>query len=261
MDTPAFESILDGYPVRLRNFEGPLDLLLHLIRKHEIDISDIPISLVTQQYLEYLELMQELDLEVGAHIAGAEEHGHLAQVERNGLGHAAFFRFDARVRRRRVHEADDRTAELFGHFHQAQRLAVTLGARVAEVAVNLLLGVAALLVADHQHRPAVVVGHPRHNGVIVGKAAVAVQLDEVGEQLFHVVERGRPRRVACHEHALPGGEVLVQLAADGRDPLFEPGNLAVAVVGRRQHRECLHLLEEDPDRFFELEQVCHVSAP
>lgn len=64
METPAFESVLDGYPVRLRNFEGPLDLLLHLIRKHEIDISDIPIALVTQQYLEYLELMQELDLEV-----------------------------------------------------------------------------------------------------------------------------------------------------------------------------------------------------
>lgn len=64
MDVPAFESILEEYPVRLENFEGPLDLLLHLIRKHEVDIYDIPISLVTQQYLEYLELMHELDLEV-----------------------------------------------------------------------------------------------------------------------------------------------------------------------------------------------------
>jgi len=64
MDVHAFESILEGYPVRLENFEGPLDLLLHLIRKHEVDIYDIPISLVTQQYLEYLELMHELDLEV-----------------------------------------------------------------------------------------------------------------------------------------------------------------------------------------------------
>jgi len=63
-EAPAFESVLEAYPVRLENFEGPLDLLLHLIKKHEVDVYDIPIALVTQQYLEYLELMQELDLEI-----------------------------------------------------------------------------------------------------------------------------------------------------------------------------------------------------
>ena len=60
----AFESILGDYPVRLQNFEGPLDLLLHLIKKHELDIYDIPIALVTQQYLDYLDLMEELDLDL-----------------------------------------------------------------------------------------------------------------------------------------------------------------------------------------------------
>ena len=59
-----FESILEGYPVKLANFEGPLDLLLHLIRKHEVNIYDIPIVLVTQQYLDYIDLMQELNLDV-----------------------------------------------------------------------------------------------------------------------------------------------------------------------------------------------------
>jgi segregation and condensation protein A len=59
-----FESTLEGYPVKLANFEGPLDLLLHLIRKHEINIYDIPIVLVTRQYLEYIDLMQELNLDV-----------------------------------------------------------------------------------------------------------------------------------------------------------------------------------------------------
>jgi segregation and condensation protein A len=59
-----FDSILEDYPVRLQNFEGPLDLLLHLIKKNEVDIYDIPISLITQQYLEYLDLMQELNLDV-----------------------------------------------------------------------------------------------------------------------------------------------------------------------------------------------------
>ena len=59
-----FESILPDYPVKLDSFEGPLDLLLHLIKKHEIDIYDIPIVLITDQYLEYLDLMEELDLDV-----------------------------------------------------------------------------------------------------------------------------------------------------------------------------------------------------
>jgi len=52
--------------VRLDIFEGPLDLLLHLINKNRLDITDIPISLVTNQYLQYLELLQALDIEVAA---------------------------------------------------------------------------------------------------------------------------------------------------------------------------------------------------
>jgi segregation and condensation protein A len=59
-----FESVLVDYPVRLQNFEGPLDLLLHLIRKHEVSIYDIPIVLVTRQYLDYLDLMQEMNLDI-----------------------------------------------------------------------------------------------------------------------------------------------------------------------------------------------------
>ncbi len=59
-----FESVLEDYPVRLQNFQGPLDLLLHLIKKHEVNVYDIPITLVTQQYLDYIDLMQELNLDV-----------------------------------------------------------------------------------------------------------------------------------------------------------------------------------------------------
>lgn len=50
--------------VRLARFEGPLDLLLHLIKRDEVDIYDIPIAHITQQYLAYIELMRALDLEV-----------------------------------------------------------------------------------------------------------------------------------------------------------------------------------------------------
>ncbi|MGH8714772.1 MAG: segregation and condensation protein A, partial [Casimicrobiaceae bacterium] len=61
---PEFESAVDAFPIRLENFEGPLDLLLHLIRKNEVSIHDIPIALITQQYLLAIELMQELNLDV-----------------------------------------------------------------------------------------------------------------------------------------------------------------------------------------------------
>jgi segregation and condensation protein A len=53
-----------AYQVKLPVFEGPLDLLLHLIREHRVDIYDIPIALITRQYLEYLDLLQELNLSV-----------------------------------------------------------------------------------------------------------------------------------------------------------------------------------------------------
>jgi glutamate synthase (NADPH/NADH) small chain len=53
-----------SYKVSLPVFEGPLDLLLHLIRENKIDIYDIPIALITRQYLEYIELMKELNLEI-----------------------------------------------------------------------------------------------------------------------------------------------------------------------------------------------------
>jgi len=53
-----------AYQVRIENFEGPLDLLLHLIKKSEINIYDIPIHLIAQQYLTYIEAMEELNLTV-----------------------------------------------------------------------------------------------------------------------------------------------------------------------------------------------------
>ena len=64
-DHMEFESILEALSRSgWQNFEGPLDLLLHLIKKHEVNIYDIPIALITQQYLDYLDLMQELNLDV-----------------------------------------------------------------------------------------------------------------------------------------------------------------------------------------------------
>jgi segregation and condensation protein A len=54
----------DLYNIKLPVFEGPMDLLLHLIRENKLDIYDIPIAFITHQYLEYLDMMRDLDLEL-----------------------------------------------------------------------------------------------------------------------------------------------------------------------------------------------------
>ncbi len=56
--------VVKDYEVHLEMFEGPLDLLLFLIKKNDLDIYDIPISQITQEYLSYLDLMKDLNLEV-----------------------------------------------------------------------------------------------------------------------------------------------------------------------------------------------------
>jgi len=55
-----------SYQVKLDAFEGPLDLLLHLINKYEIDIYDIPVAQITEQYMEYIHTMQKLELNIAS---------------------------------------------------------------------------------------------------------------------------------------------------------------------------------------------------
>ena len=61
--TPDFESSPEAYSIKLDAFEGPLDLLIHLIKTNEVNIYDIQIALITRQYLEYVEMMTELNLD------------------------------------------------------------------------------------------------------------------------------------------------------------------------------------------------------
>ncbi len=67
-----------AYSVRLEMFSGPLDLLLHLIKKSEVDIYDIPIAEITEQYLEYLDFLKTVNLEVvGEYMSMAAELGYI----------------------------------------------------------------------------------------------------------------------------------------------------------------------------------------
>jgi segregation and condensation protein A len=61
---PYSGELEESYEVKLEKFEGPLDLLLYLIKKDEIDIYDIPIARITRQYLEYVEIMKMLNLDI-----------------------------------------------------------------------------------------------------------------------------------------------------------------------------------------------------
>ena len=56
----------EGYQVKLPVFEGPFDLLYHLIEEQKIDLYDIPIAQVAEQYLEYIQLMEILDMEIAS---------------------------------------------------------------------------------------------------------------------------------------------------------------------------------------------------
>ena len=67
-----------AYSVELDIFNGPLDLLLHLIKKNEVDIYDIPIALIIEQYLEYLNFLKDVNLEiVGDYMSMAAELGYI----------------------------------------------------------------------------------------------------------------------------------------------------------------------------------------
>jgi segregation and condensation protein A len=66
------------YRVKLDVFEGPLDLLLHLVKKNEVDPSDIPVAIITDQYLAYMGLLQQLDLDIaGEYLVMAATLVHL----------------------------------------------------------------------------------------------------------------------------------------------------------------------------------------
>ncbi len=58
------DSVREAFKVSLPNFEGPLDLLLHLLKEHQIDVLDLPVALITLKYLQHLEAMREIDLDI-----------------------------------------------------------------------------------------------------------------------------------------------------------------------------------------------------
>jgi len=170
-----FESSIDAFPVKLENFEGPLDLLLYLIKKNEVGIQDIPIALITRQYLLTIELMQELNLDVaGEFLVMAATLIHLKSKmllprpeTAAGVAGEEEDPRDALVRRLIEHQKFKAAAELLHEREQVrsaqwrlpdERVAAIAGEEVEpEVEVDLfsLLAAFQAVVERARHRPKV----------------------------------------------------------------------------------------------------------
>ena len=118
-------------------------------------------------------------------------------------------------------------AKFFRDLHDAQSLAVALRVRHAEIAVDTLLHVAGLLIADDENFLAVKAGHAANNGGIVAETAVAVNFAQVGENALDVVEGLRALRMAGKFRFLPGGLLGLHLFAQSMDAFLELRQLAM----------------------------------
>ena len=182
---------------------------------------------------------------------------HLHQVAGDRLGLPALFGADAGVGAGRVDQGDDRQAELLGQLHAAQGFAIALGVGQAEVALDLFLGVPALVVADEHDLVPGHAGQAALDGGVVAEVAVAVQFAELAADHVDVVVEQRPLRVAGDLDGLPGGQVVVGLAQQRGVVGAKLAKLfgVIDLLGGLQGFELVDLLFELGQRLFEFEHV------
>src|SRR4030095_2397897 len=153
------------------------------------------------------------------------ERGHLPEVAGDRFGLPALLGAEPRIGAGRVDERDDGLAELLGHVHQPQRLAVPLGVRHPEVPGDLLARVAALLMTDDDEPLLLEARETADTRSVVAEEPIAVELDEIVEQELDEVARVGPLGVAGQLRALPGRQARVGPLAQPRQPLLAPGGL------------------------------------
>ena len=113
----------------------------------------------------------------------------------------------------------------------------------------------------HEHGAPIEKRKPGHDSMVVAKAPVAVELGELREEPCDVVERVRPVRVSSDQHPLPGCEVGVDLPAHRLDARPQLLDLPLALRGPGQQAEGLDFLQQDDDRFLEVERLgVHTTA-
>src|SRR5437867_2146608 len=132
------------------------------------------------------------------------EARHLAQIARDRLCLAPFLGPDARVGSGRIHKGDDGPGELLCQLHDAQRLAISLGLRIAEVPILALFQIPSFLLPDDHHGVTVIRGHSRNDGGIVAEASVAVNLRKVLKHPLDIIQSVWTLLVPGQESPLPG---------------------------------------------------------
>lgn len=112
----------DSFRVALPSFEGPLDLLLHLIKEHRVDIFDIPLALITEKYLQHLDRMREINLDIaGEFLVMASTLAHLKSRMLLPRQDAAAVQEGAEAALAAVEEAGDPRAELVRRLLEYQK--------------------------------------------------------------------------------------------------------------------------------------------
>ena len=150
---------------------------------------------------------------------------HRVKIAPDGFRLPAFFRADAGISPRRIDERHDRYAELLRQLHQPQRLAITLRLGHAEISVELILGVASLLMPDHHDRLAAETRQATDDRGILRKQTVALQFLEISKNVLEVVQGVRPLRMPRDLRDLPRRKLAVDIPRERAALLLQARNL------------------------------------
>ncbi len=131
---------------------------------------------------------------------------HLSQVVCDSFGLSPLFRSQAGISAGNIDQGNDRPAPLFSKTHNAEGFAIAFGIRLSEIAIDALLGFAALLGSDDYHFPAIEARHTGDDGRVVAEATISVEFAEIGEDAFDVVEQVRPHGMASQLGSFPGAQ-------------------------------------------------------
>ena len=184
---------------------------------------------------------------------------------RDGFGLAAFLGALAGIGAGGVDQGDHRETETVRHVQQPRRLAIALGPGHAEVAVEPRLGVMALFMADHHHRPVIDPRQPAHHRQILAELPVAGQRGEFGKERLDVILAMRPLRMPRHLAFAPGCQLAVEVLehrrglAVERIGLFVHIHRIVALPGNGPQLLCLAL--DLGQRFLKIEIMRHATTP
>ena len=195
---------------------------------------------------------------------GGAQARHFTQITGDGLGLTALFRANARIGAGGVNKGDDRQLELFRHLHKTERLAVAFRIWHAEIAVDLLLGIAPLLVADNHDRLAFEAGEAANYGVIIAKVPVAMKFDKLGEHEIDIVLGKGTVDMTGYLCGLPAGEVGKDIRPHLLHTPFKGGHISADVQAAScQRSKFLDFLFQLDDRLFKfkIKRGSHYVSP